>query len=82
MGLHGLQLYRDYKQFQFLYNGTSIATDASIATRRVIVGCDGVVGTAAGMICGGSTSYSSRTTATEEYTQGSTAINVKTLTQS
>jgi hypothetical protein len=71
-----------YSLNSFLYNGTTIATDANIATRRVIVGCDGVVGTAAGMICGGSTSYSTRTTATEEYTQGSTAINVKTLTQS
>tara|TARA_R100000697_G_scaffold112165_1_gene129626 strand:- start:333 stop:2276 length:1944 start_codon:yes stop_codon:yes gene_type:complete len=68
-----------YSLNSFLYNGTSMATDASIATRRVIVGCDGVVGTAAGMICGGSTSYSSRTTATEEYTQGSTALNIKTV---
>ena len=62
--------------------GTTFGTDASIATRRVIVGCDGVVGTAAGMICGGSTSYSSRTTATEEYTQGSTALNIKTVSTS
>ena len=65
-----------------LYDGTTFGTDASIATRRVIVGCDGVVGTAAGMICGGSTSYSSRTTATEEYTQGSTALNIKTVSTS
>lgn len=71
-----------YSFTTLIYNGTTLVTDANIATRRVIVGSDGVVGSAAGMICGGSTSYSTRTTATEEYTQGSTALNVKTITTS
>jgi|TARA_R100001480_G_scaffold35011_2_gene46966 hypothetical protein len=71
-----------YSFTTFVYDGTTMRTDANTATRRVYLGADGSIGTAAGMVCGGSTSYSSRTTATEEYSQGSTALNVKTLTQS
>ena len=71
-----------YSFTTLVYDGTTMRTDANTATRRVYAGGDGTIGSAAGMVCGGSTSYSSRTTATEEYTQGSTAINVKTLTQS
>ena len=71
-----------YSFTTLVYDGTTMRTDANTATRRVYLGADGSIGTAAGMVCGGSTSYSSRTTATEEYSQGSTALNVKTLTQS
>jgi len=65
-----------------VYDGTTMRTDANTATRRVYSGADGAIGTAAGFVAGGATSYSARTTATEEYSQGSSAINVKTLTQS
>ncbi len=65
-----------------VYDGTTMRTDVNTATRRVYSGADGAIGTAAGFVAGGATSYSARTTATEEYSQGSTAINVKTLTQS
>ena len=71
--------------FQFntlIYDGTTMRTDANTATRRKAVGSDGSIGSAAGFVCGGATSYSARTTATEEYSQGSTAVNTKTLTQS
>jgi len=71
-----------YSFTTLVYDGTTMRTDANTATRRVYLGADGSIGTAAGMVCGGSTSYSSRTAATEEYSQGSSAINVKTLTQS
>ena len=71
-----------YSFTTFVYDGTTFATDANVATRRVYAGGDGAIGSAAGMVCGGSTTYSTRTTATEEYTQGSTALNIKTVSTS
>jgi len=71
-----------YSFTTFVYDGTTFATDANVATRRVYAGGDGTIGSAAGMVCGGSTTYSTRTTATEEYTQGSTALNIKTVSTS
>ena len=71
-----------YSLTTFVYDGTTFATDANVATRRVYAGGDGTIGSAAGMVCGGSTTYSTRTTATEEYTQGSTALNIKTVSTS
>ena len=71
-----------YSFTTLVYDGTTFATDANVATRRVYAGGDGTIGSAAGMVCGGSTTYSTRTTATEEYTQGSTALNIKTVSTS
>jgi hypothetical protein len=71
--------------FQFntlIYDGTTMRTDANTATRRKNVGSDGSIGSAAGFVCGGATSYSARTTATEEYSQGTSALNIKTITTS
>jgi len=71
-----------YSLTTLVYDGTTMRTDANAATRRVYLGADGSIGASTGMICGGSTSYSTRTTATEEYSQATTASNVKTLTTS
>ena len=71
-----------YSLTTLVYDGTTMRTDANAATRRVYLGADGSIGASTGMVCGGSTSYSTRTTATEEYSQETTAGNVKTLTTS
>lgn len=71
--------------FQFntlIYDGTTMRTDVNTAVRRKVVGSDGSIGSAAGFVCGGATSYSARTTATEEYSQETSAINIKTITTS
>ena len=65
----------------FVYDGTSFATSPSMGTARSSVGSPGPAGTSTSAIAiGGYTS--TNVTTTEEFTGETTAVNVKTLTQS
>jgi len=66
----------------FEFNGTSVSSTANTASNHMYTSGDGTVGTASGFIAGGSNSYTSNTTATEEYTQGTSATTASTLTTS
>jgi hypothetical protein len=66
----------------FEFNGISVSSTANTASNHMYTSGDGTVGTASGFIAGGSNSYTSNTTATEEYTQGTSATTASTLTTS
>jgi len=71
-----------YSFTTLVYDGTTMSTSVNTATRRVIGGGDGSSGASTGMVCGGSSAYSTLSNATEEYSVETTAANVKTLTSS
>ena len=71
-----------YSFTTLVYDGTTMSTSVNTATRRVIGGGDGSSGASTGMVCGGSSAYSTLSNATEEYSVETTALNTKTLTTS
>jgi hypothetical protein len=71
-----------YSFTTLVYDGTTMSTGVNTATRRVIGGGDGSSGASTGMVCGGSSAYSTVSNSTEEYSVETTAINTKTLTTS
>ena len=71
-----------YNVGTYEWNGIAVSNTANTAQNHMISGSDGTVGTSTGFITGGSSSYTSNTTSTEEFTQGSSIVTASTITTS